>query len=43
VSVLNGSKIGEATKVKNLLVKAGFTVSSTANAASFDLQYSNSN
>jgi hypothetical protein len=37
VSVLNGSgKIGEATKVKNLLVKAGFTVSSTANAASFD-------
>jgi len=37
VSVLNGSgKIGEATKVKNLLTKAGFTISSTGNAKTFD-------
>ncbi len=37
VSVLNGSgKIGEATKVKNLLTKAGFTVGSTGNAKTFD-------
>ncbi len=37
VSVLNGSgKIGEATKVKNLLTKAGFKVAATGNAPTFD-------
>lgn len=38
VSVLNGSgKIGEAGKVKTILEKAGFKVSYTGNAESFDL------
>lgn len=48
VQVLNGSgKIGEANKAKALLVKAGFKVSDTGNAATFDftdtiIQVSNS-
>lgn len=37
LAVFNGSGIpGEANKVKNLLIAAGFKVSSTANAATYD-------
>ena len=37
ITVLNGSGIkGEASKVQDLLEKAGFTVSSTGNASSYD-------
>jgi hypothetical protein len=37
IKILNGSGIkGEASKVQDLLEKAGFTVSSTGNASSYD-------
>lgn len=39
VSILNGTgKIGEANKAKALLEKEGFKVTSTGNAASFDIE-----
>lgn len=39
VQILNGSgKIGEANKAKAMLIKAGFKVGDTGNAASFDFE-----
>ncbi len=39
INILNGSgKIGEANKVKALIEKAGFKVSTTGNAATFDFK-----